>query len=182
MRREFLFAEGDLSDVLEGKGKRAMKSAIESMDWKRLLNSNADDLCDHFVAEHSFAVPILHEDQISQDHKETRVKVSDYGRSLEVPGVELMVYIPFEGDPGAFRFRASSWNTHHPRGEVVGSEVVITYTITDRDNENIKANIQRDMSNLKQWLQWVATDVERHRRLVLEAWDRLFCDVVPAGS
>ena len=165
MRSEFLFAGGDLSDVLI-KGKRAMKSAIDSMEWKRLLNSNADDLCDHFVAEHSFAVPILHEDQISQDQKETRVKVSDYGRSLEVPGVELKVYIPFEGDPGAFRFRASSWNTLHPRGEVVGSEVVITYTITDRDNENIKANIQRDMSNLKQWLQWVATDVERYNAML----------------
>lgn len=162
MRNGFLFADGDLSDVLETKRKGEMKYAIDSMDGNRLLNSSVDDLCDYFVAEHSSIVPVLHEDQISLGQQETRFKVSDYGRSLIVPGVELKVYIPFEGDPGAFRFRARSWNTCHPCGAVVGNEVVLTYAITGHDSEKIKADIQRDVSNLKQWLQWVAADVERH--------------------
>jgi hypothetical protein len=107
--RNYLFSKYDWFSVQENQ-KKQLTAEISQMDGNRLLNTSPDDLCDYFEEKYRVNVPILRESEITADQKETQIDVSgerlrairDRSRPFHIPGTEIEITVPFDGDTEVF--------------------------------------------------------------------------------
>jgi hypothetical protein len=128
MRRDYLFAEGSIYDVLEHQ-KRAAKTTIQKLEANYLLNANENDLVASLVDELQLNVPLIKEDEIHiAEHGEAQIDVSrdpirfidDRSRPFYIPGTKTVIAVPFDGDAGFFRIRPQSYTLNPPVATVAG--------------------------------------------------------------
>ena len=123
----YLFATYDLRETLDGT-KGAIKAEIESLNPDRFLNTASADLEKYFCDKYRVEVPrVATRDKWVQDEKEAQVDVvwHDYDRMILdksrpalVPGQQIDIEIPFDGDAEVFFARASRFTSSPPRGEI----------------------------------------------------------------
>ena len=126
------------SSIEEGQ-KNSLQSEIDRIDSNRLLNSSVDDLCDYFEENFRFDVPVLDENQIVVDQRETEIDVSHdqmrwiRNRSLPfyIPATLVEVTIPFSGDQRAFTIRPTTSTSMPPRGEIFKNTLILSVQGTD---------------------------------------------------
>lgn len=165
-RSDHLFAEADLGAVLRGHEQK-MLSEIDGIDGNQLLNSSADDLCDHFEVEYTVSVPQLAEDRISVDQSEAKIDVSqdhsrviyDRSKPFYIAGTSVTFFIPFEGDSELFKCRPSTFSVSYPRARISNGEIVLTYTRTDHDANAVRSDFERDFAHIRQTLERMQNDV-----------------------
>ena len=83
------------------------------------------------------------------------------GRRNVVPGTAVRLFLPFTGDPDLFKFRPSSYTSHFPRGEVRGSELVIERIGVDLTPESLRADMDRELGSIRQYLGWIADSAKQ---------------------
>ena len=164
---ELLFSEQDLRLFLEDRRRRAV-AEIDSYHANQLLNSSVDELTRYFVEKYSVAVPTIREDAITADQNEARVDVTgrfEYGswdgEQLIIPGTQLTLHVPVDGDLEVLRYQASSMNYSLPRARIIRNEIVLTYTAPQGQSDGAKPYFDRALSDLKQHLGWSAADVQQ---------------------
>lgn len=156
-----MFAQGDLHAVLEHQ-KAQVKEAVQKLQPDYLLNVNEQELAASLVSEMELIVPTLREEEIHiASHEETDVDVSHdpmrfgYGRGpFYIKGNKTVIAVPFDGDAGFFKIQPSTYNMNPPRGQIVGQEIHLTYVKSDQDAQALKTQYERDVNNIKQYLQW----------------------------
>ncbi len=106
-RDDLLFFDED-SFAVQQHQRAAVDSEIAGMDGNRLLNTNVDDLVGYIVDKFRIDVPVLDEARMSVDQQEARRDVSGDPRRMayftergpvHVTGTEVIVDVPFSGDP-----------------------------------------------------------------------------------
>lgn len=182
MRRrqsDYLFCGPDWFSVAESQ-RQTLHSEIDAMDGNRLLNTSVDDLCDYFDEKFRIDVPTLHEEQTVADQQEVQIDVSqdpmrfirDRSRPFHVAGTLVEVTVPFSGESEAFRIQPTTFTTSPPRGEIRGRTLVVTVQGTDLEAQQVKAEIDRTIGNVKQYLDWLRDNArglnEKIRRLADE--------------
>jgi hypothetical protein len=170
MNREYLFhGPHDMFSVVEHQ-KQQVNKGVDDLDSNYLLNANEDDLVKSLIHEYSLDVPVIKDDEIHiADHGETKVDVSrDFNRGIDdrsrpfyIPGIKTTIAIPFEGDPDFFRIRPNTFSTTLPVGNVVGSEIQLTYQTANLDGEGIKREYQGTVREIKQNLDWQRESADR---------------------
>jgi hypothetical protein len=60
-----------------------------------------------------------------------------------------------------FKCRPSSYNHNPPHAKVKPGELELAYTVTEQNSASIRAQFDRDLAQIRQWLAWVANDVEQ---------------------
>jgi len=81
-----LFSRTSWSSVGEAQ-YHGMRQEIANLSANQILKSSTEDLCDYFVAKYAVEVPILIEERIVADQRETEIDVSnDPGRYWRSPG------------------------------------------------------------------------------------------------
>jgi hypothetical protein len=103
-----------------------MKQEIANMDGNRLLNTNVDDLVRYFADKFKIEAPQLHEERKVVDQQEAKRDVSGDPRArdrLYATGTEILMDVPFSGDPQMFGVKPSQWDTAPPRGIVKGNVI-----------------------------------------------------------
>ena len=102
---------------------QTLASEILGMDADRLLNTDPDAMARYFVDKFSLDLPAIRRDDISVESRETDIDVSqrfDYGYRgfgpSAVRGVEYEAHIPFDGNPGLFKVRPTTYSSSTPRG------------------------------------------------------------------
>jgi len=161
-----LFSEFDLIDVLKSREQR-MFEEINSIDGNRLLNSSIEDLCSYFINKYMIEVPQLKEDKINAGQHEEKVKVSkdrrpsieDQSEPFYVLRTVINYYIPFEGDPELFQYRPLTHSLNPPRGIVSENELILSYIRTDHDVAAVKSAFERDLAQIRQYLEWAKSSV-----------------------
>lgn len=150
------------------------------MDGNRLLNTSVDDLCDYFEEKFRVDVPVLHEDQIVVSQEETKIDVSqdpmryirDRSRPFYMTGTVVEATVPFSGDSEAFKVRPTSFTTILPSGTVNNDSLVIRVAGTDLKPQQVKAEIDRRLADIKKYLEWLRGNAsgfnERIRQLAKE--------------
>jgi hypothetical protein len=184
MRRpKCLFSSVDWFSVQEDQKKRLIDE-VTSVDGNRLLNTSVDDLCDYFEEKYRIEVPVLHEDQIVADQQEIQIDVSqdsmrfmrDRSRPFFVPGTAVEITVPFDGEAEAFKIRPTTYTLSPPIGEVRGSTLVLMIQGTDLKAKQVRAEIDRMLTEIKSYLENLRRNAEgfngQLRQLAREAIER----------
>jgi hypothetical protein len=159
---EILFVKIDSFSVQDHQ-RKAAEAEIHNMDGNRLLNTNVDDLIGYVVEKYRVDVPELDEANMSVDQQEARRDVSDDPRRMayfmdsgpvHVTGTEVIVDVPFSGDPGMFRVRPGTCDTMPPRGEVQGSVITFRYWSDTPQAQQVRSELDRWLADVKRYLQW----------------------------
>lgn len=161
-----LFSDYDLYSVLQRR-EAEMLEEIDALDGNRLLNTSVDDLCDYFEQKYKLEVPRLRESEIAVDQSETNVDVSqdprrvifDRSKPFYIKGTTVRFFIPFDGDQELFKCRPGPFTLNPPRGGVTAGELILSFTRTEHDANEVKAKFDRTLSTTRQYLERIEHDV-----------------------
>lgn len=176
-----LFGRARLSDVIRNSAK-SIQSEIDIWERNKVLAASESDLVNYLVDKYSLDAPtLLPRDQWESSAEETKVDVShDFsraplpvGRRMLIPGHQVSVRVPFEGDADLFDFLPSTHNSNPPRAEVSKPDSVLTFTVTvphdDADAKRVHQEIDREVINTESYLNSVRQDCD--------AWNARLPDV-----
>ena len=163
---DLLFSQYDLRGTIQNLEQK-MFGEIDAIDGNRLLNTSIDDMCDYFEQEYKIAVPRLDEENIQVDQGEARVDVSrdhdrfivDRSQPFYITGTNVTFYIPYQGDANLFKCKPSTFTFNPPRASVAENELRLEYTLTHHDADRVKSTFERDLSEIRKWLEWIEKDV-----------------------
>ena len=150
-----LFSKADWHRVLEHE-TRQMAAKIDSIPSDRLLNTSADDLTDYMVEEFRLDVPVLDEQGIYADQRESRIDVSqdfdrailDRGQPFHITGTSIVITVPFSGDHNMFGVRPKSYTLNPPRAAVNDDHLTLTITGTGLSPEQVRAEIDSRLADI----------------------------------
>src|SRR6266478_5728839 len=163
---EYLFSDYDLYAVIENQRER-MVQAINGADASIVNGRPAEEVADEFVRQFHLNPPELTEGAISVDVQEAQVDVSsdpnrlffDHHGPFYVPGIRATYYVPFSGDAELFKCRPSSFSTSVPAVDNIDDgELVFSYERGDTNVTATKEQFERDLSVVRQHLEWVRRD------------------------
>lgn len=172
--RTILFSNVDLSNVLYGHEQKMFKE-IDNTPSDRMRDEDLETLCDYFEREYKIDVPVLDENGIAVDHEDAKIDVRrtpnrffyDGGGSGFISGTRFKFFVPYSGEKELFKCRPSSFNFNPPHAQVNPNELLLIYTATgQQDATAIRGQFDRDLGQIKQWLTYVAGDVESFNSVV----------------
>ncbi|HEY9021346.1 MAG TPA: hypothetical protein VIN17_11880 [Paracoccaceae bacterium] len=158
MRDDVLFWQYDWTAVVEGQ-KRAARDAANKLTSKAFSEKSSEELAGELCEKYSLEVPSLNTENITVKQREVEIDVSnDRSRYFSsggphfVKGLAIDVRVPFTGDAELFKVKPNTWTSSIPRGRVEGNSVVFTISGTNLEEEKVKAEIDRQISELQTWL------------------------------
>ena len=165
-RTDLLFYGKDLGALIH-RCETEIKEEVERWDRNRILASSETDLVAYLVEKYTLDPPRLLRDDIHiESEGEAKIDVSgrfEYGvwdRSSPhfIPGSFVTVAIPFEGDGGLFKFQASTYSLNPPRGQISGSNILISFQDVKLDAERTREEIDATIDRIDQYLKWINND------------------------
>lgn len=145
-----------------------MLNEINDLKENQLLNTSLEDLADYFVNKYEINPIELKERDISVEDREISVDVSqepgrdifNRNRPFYVKETEIIYYVPFEGEYKLFYCSPSSYTSSPPRGTVNEYEnlLKVNIRVKNHDTDNVKKQFERNLDELKKYLQWVKSD------------------------
>lgn len=178
---ELLFHKYRLDGVM-AQVESKMHGQIDGLPEKQILGTNPGELAAFFAEEYRLDLPQIHEDQISVDRVESKRDVSrhpdrfirDCGRPFYVPVTEFKYFVPFDGDGGIFRCQGNQLSLNPPRAEIRDYELVFSFLREDDNAAEVKAEFDRQLSQVKEFLSGiVALGEEFNRSLQGKALTRI---------
>ena len=128
------------------------------------MNTNVDDLVTYIVDKYGIDVPVLDEENMAVDQQEAKRDVSgdplraahlfSGGAPVYVTGTEVIVEVPFSGDPQMFQVKPKTSNLNPSRGEVRGNTVTFRYWSDTAQTDQVRQELDRWLGDIKQYLQW----------------------------
>lgn len=180
-----MFWDRELSDYL-----RHSLSRIPAFVENRYQGPREDVTDEQFakgIAAELKVVPLdVDFDNPVKDVKSARIRVRDFGREIETDGVRATISFPFSGIGDLFWLKPNSYSTVLPHGEVSGGRVTVGFHGPNVP-ETVKAEVERQISLLRQYLDNQRHQIEAHnqslwqqvlpyiqqRKLALEGLDQL---------
>ncbi|HOU12780.1 MAG TPA: hypothetical protein PKZ84_06660 [Anaerolineae bacterium] len=170
-----LFSEGDLIATLNAQAA-TVSEKVNGIPKDQFLMASDDDLVER-IQPSLFVEPIkLYEDEMTMESEESKIDVSishernpfnDRG-PIYVPSVRVTVSIPFTGDAVLWQLRPSSWTLTLPSGQIrqpshkeIGSLDIIIEQPTDSPADNVKQQLDRDLSLIQRYLKTQESDVQK---------------------
>jgi len=155
----YLFSKYDWFALQEHQ-KKQLTAEISQMDGNRLLNTSLDDLCDYFEEKYRVNVPLLKEAETIADQKETQIDVSgdslrairDRSRPFYIPGTEIQITVPFEGDAEAFNIQPASFTLNPPIADVHRNRLTISVQGTDLKADKVRSEIDKTLLKINKYL------------------------------
>ncbi|MEW6529774.1 MAG: hypothetical protein AB1473_02985 [Thermodesulfobacteriota bacterium] len=166
MPSDCLFSKVDVSLVQEDR-KRRVAHDVAVIDGTRLLNTSIDDLCSYLEQEYRINVPVLREHEILADQHETEIHLTlDECRRrgkrrgpFSVTGTAVEITVPFDGDAEVFKMQPTTYTLDPPFGEVKTDKLVLRVAGTDMKPAQVKGEINRMISDIKEHLETLRKDV-----------------------
>ena len=132
-RLEPLFNQGQLSDALDHQIGEA-QAAINATPKDKLLAMGEDELIAELVERFRVITPELQLDDRHVEQTETQIDVRhqqmrdvrDRSRPALIPAVRVSMTVPFSGDAGVFRLRASHFKLVEHTAAITDDAVVVT--------------------------------------------------------
>jgi hypothetical protein len=160
--RNTLFSTNDFSAQLRAT-QNAMLNEIDTIDADKLLNMSEAALVEYLVDRYRVGVPTLNESAITVAHREDLVRVNTFEYDVpEVNGTWFDYFIPFDGEAAAFKSQALTSSTSGLHGEVVGSELMLSYGVPHDIRADVPQQFAVDLARVKQNLEWLRTDAATH--------------------
>lgn len=188
-RTDLLFCQVDWHSV-ERHVRDTVTKEIDEYDGDRLLNTSSDDLCSYFVKKHEVVVPILNEEGIIADQKETKIDISqdpmrfirDRSRPYYISGTCVEIEIPFSGDEAVFQIQPTEFSLNPPRGEIRQHKLILRIQGENLEPDKVKNDLDNRIREVREYLdrlrnnasglnnslpQLVQENIERRRKKLL---------------
>lgn len=163
-REELLFNNADWHSVTENQRQKMLEN-IGSKNGDQLLNTSTEDLANYYAKEYEICVPVLDEENITVDQRESQIDVShdrmryfsDSSGPHYITGTAVDVEVPFSGDQNVFKVQPSTYTMNPPRGQI--SDGIFSFTIqgTSLTPEKVQSEIKSKVSSVQQYLDWLKT-------------------------
>jgi hypothetical protein len=160
---DYLFRGVDSFSV-QRQQTESMKSEIARMDANRLLNTNVDDLVGYLAEKYGIEVPELIEGEMVVDQCAAQRDMSGdpmrrffYDRHqgpIMVTGTEILLEVPFSGDPQMFQVQPSTYNMNPSQGTVQGNILTTTLWGDNLNADQARGHINTWVGEVRQHLQW----------------------------
>lgn len=150
-------------------------AAIDALDSEYVLKASATELETFFVNKvtvHPISLDV--NEQSIEDKRTIHVDVShDFSRAIlpgenaHVPGTQLRIAIPYEGEEYLWDIRPSQYSLGgYPEIDVFSDKVILTFSFPDDspDQTKLKCDIERAVTALSDTVNNQMTDVELHNR------------------
>ena len=168
MLDDLLFSRKSLGEFLEAR-LHMMQQKIVEYDGNKLLNTNTEDLVLYFSTLGRVEPIVLKDTEINADQKETAIDVSrrleyatrDDGATF-VPGAEVILYVPFDGEADLFRYQPSTFTSNPPRGCVTETELVLRFVGPQGDLANAKRELDSLLNSVHEYVSWCNKQVNEH--------------------
>jgi hypothetical protein len=157
-----LFRKYSIFDVQLHREQQA-KEAVRAMPQER-LSDDEEKLATEIAASLAMALPSLDLPEIYQTDRQVQLDarhlpnrmVFNRSRPVPVDGTEIVIHIPFTGDPSVFDICPSQHNLNPPIAEidVMNSEILLTYQVAD-EVVPIKARYEATLNEIRQHLEWL---------------------------
>ncbi len=161
-----LFAKWDVSNVIRNQG-RELSHEIEALSDAQVLNTRLDQWCDYFEEKYRIEVPVLHEDRIETDERESNIDVSgepgwhprsgpNYAKASTID-----FFVPFSGDAAVFYCTPSRWKLNPPAGMVDENErtLRLSFVRFNEDADHIRAEFDGALAEIRENLMQLGQDV-----------------------
>jgi len=139
---QVLFSKFDWFSI-DQQQRTQLVAEINELDGDRLLNTSVDDLCDYFEKKYRVEVPVLRQDEIVADQRETQMDIRDYQSTIRVKGTTVELAVPFDGDGATFNVQPSSYTSSPPRGEVRDGVLMLRVVGADLAADKVRAAFDR---------------------------------------
>jgi len=169
----YLFSDGDLRNALEGHA-RGMEAEIAKAPEDHLLQADEGEWVGALAERYRVDVPELHRDKWWMDKPaEIKVDVSgdpnraifDYSRPVLIPGIRVVVHVPFTGEADIFKFRPSQFTLNPPSGaEIRNGEVIIPVTYPADAPRDVKAEAEGVLRTIETWLGFARNNTDEVNR------------------
>jgi hypothetical protein len=184
-RDNHLFADGDLGATLRANLDR-VGPAVDAISKDQLLATPLPDLIEHFTRELGGDPLVLLEDNMETTERETQVDVSgdplrffrdERGGPFYVPGHEVSIDIPFQGEDHFWKLRPSSWKSVYPRGDVLPSRgenpgvlrLTFAHPVDALDEERLGNEIRHELDLVRFFAAASASDVQSYNEQLRQA-------------
>jgi hypothetical protein len=163
MRNNLLFSEGDLGATLDNVLKK-IPDKVDSIPKDQFMAAPEDKLVDHFCSQLEVEPLVLYEDRMEMEPHETKVDVShDYrrgvvhrGRPTYVPGVKVVVSIPYSGVADLWKLGPKPFQTVFPKAYVrrpdqdgIGYLEIAIEQPTDEPKQEIKKSLVNKLKSIR---------------------------------
>jgi len=170
--RNYLFSGGDLASGLDANMRR-IRELVEAIPREQFLATSADTLCDHTVTQLSVDPLVLHEDQMTMEHGETKIDVTnrfEYGGSLDgrpvmADGHLLKFFVPFSGDPDLWKLRPSTFSLNPPRGDIDSRRKLLTLSFANTSQSDqawFKQQLEGALTSIRQSIATQSTQIQQY--------------------
>lgn len=172
MKSKRLFAQVDMYSVIEHQKQEAAKR-VQKIDPGYFQTASEDEIVGQIVSEFRLDVPVINDDKIYvAEHGEAQVDVSrdsnrhipDRSRPFYVTGIKATIAIPFEGDAELFKVMPNSYTNSRPSGDIVGTEIRLTYSQAEPNAAAIKNAYTKTVQEIKQYLDWQRPSAEEFNK------------------
>ena len=161
---EQLFHRYDFHSVQQHQ-RQKMVEAIGEADSELLRSADAEELGSQFADQFALEAPTLTEAALSVTVDEAEVDVTGDFRfgawgpgPHNVPGIRVTYYVPYSGEREMFNFTPSTRNLSLRPVELCDGELRFGYERPDQDVMATKAEVDREIQQVKESLDWLRRD------------------------
>ena len=167
------FRDGDTFSTFRGHIER-LTQEIRGLENSYVLRTSPTELEQYFLDKALIEPLTLHTDDYHiEDQRSIQVDARrDPNRMFfpgdtpyHIPGTQLTIAIPFEGDQLLWKIRASTWSlSGYPEINLRGNDVLLTHQFADdaANPTKLKEEIDRQVASLKNAVENLRRDVEQH--------------------
>ena len=180
---KILFYGCNLYDVLESN-LQITKTYVDELPETNFIGAEDGGIVEHVFSKFQVMPIDLHEDAKELEKEEIEVDVRgdwnraiiDNSRPAMVPGLKIIVSIPFSGDPLLWKCQPSTYTLNPPRANVQKDprndegghiEIILECPSDAINNAKIKQEIESIIKNIHSYLGTISGDVEAHNRNLL---------------
>lgn len=151
MPPQILFNKVDVFDVVESQ-KAKLQAEYEALPDELAL---APESKEKLIAKHMLDVPVLKPEEMTYEEGKTKVDARRQPNRIFLhntgpvweDATEVIIHVPFTGDPGVFSIAPSASNSRIAQGEVIGQELLLRVTVVD-SNYDVQAHVDRELQQI----------------------------------
>ncbi len=170
---EILFSSVSLSDLFD-QNLTGTAAYIDEIPEPQFSASTDEEIIDHVLSKARVTPLELHVDNAEMQIKELKIELEGgwEGIARSVPGTEVIVSIPFTGDPVLWKCQPNEYTTSPPRAKINTSrdgesgqiEIILRGMSVNFTEIEIKKEVERTKADIQAYLGRILRDVERHNQ------------------
>lgn len=169
-----LFFKSNLDDALRNQF-RQIPAEVDSIPKDQLLATPEDDIVDHIYSSTKIEPIVLHEDSKEMEQHETKIDVSGYHDRnpfgdrgpIYVPGVKVVVSIPYTGKPSLWNLRPNRSQSAFPRADIrqpnrdgIGYLDIVIELPADEQREKFRQRLDYELKSIRFYLDSQKSQIE----------------------